>query len=71
MGFNLFKMDLFRDEKIPRPWFKTLQEYGPEGARAMTQDLYFFENARNAGHRVACDTRVRVGHFDINTDIVW
>lgn len=71
MGFNLFKMDLFRDGNIPRPWFKTVQEYGSEGARAYTQDLYFFENARKAGHRVACDTRVRVGHYDAATDVVW
>ena len=72
MGFTLFDMDVFRDEKIPRPWFKTLQEWSPEsGGRAATQDLYFYENARKAGHRVACDTRVRVGHLDSVNDIVW
>lgn len=71
MGFNLFPMDLFRDDRIPRPWFKTLQEYGPNGATAMTQDLYFFENVRKAGYKIACDTRVRVGHYDDREDIVW
>lgn len=29
MGFNLFKMDIFRDPRVPRPYFKTLQEYTP------------------------------------------
>lgn len=71
MGFTLFKLDMFRDEKIPKPWFKTLQEMGPDGARAATQDLYFFERARRAGHRVACDTRVLVGHYDERSDVVW
>ena len=72
MGFSLFSLEVFKDEKIPRPWFKTLQEWSPEsGGRAATQDLYFFENARKAGHKIACDTRVRVGHFDEREDVVW
>lgn len=70
MGFHLFKMDIFR--KMPAPWFRTLQEYNPStGARVYTQDLFFFENAARFGYRFACDTRVTVGHYDINTDIVW
>jgi hypothetical protein len=71
MGFTLFRMDLFRDERIPRPWFKTVQELGPGGGSTYSQDLYFFEQARKAGHQVACDTRVRVGHYDEGSDIVW
>lgn len=70
MGFTLFRLELFRELKAP--WFKTLQEYSPsDGARLYTQDLYFFEHARGAGKRVACDTRVRVGHYDAQGDIVW
>lgn len=72
MGFTLFKLDLFRDPKIARPWFQTLQEYEPSvGARSYTQDLYFFEQVAKAGHKVACDTRVKVGHLDIGSGIVW
>jgi hypothetical protein len=72
MGFTLFKMEMFKDEKVTRPWFRTVQEAPPGGgARAYTQDLYFFENARKAGYRFACDTRVKVGHYDIQNDIVW
>jgi hypothetical protein len=72
MGFTLFRLELFRDEKIPRPWFKTLQTYTREaGGAAATQDLYFFGNARRAGHRVACDARVKVGHLDVASGYVW
>lgn len=72
MGFTLFDLDVFRDEMIQRPWFKTAQEWSPEaGGRAYTQDLYCFEQMRKAGYRVACDTRVKVGHFDEGTDTVW
>lgn len=70
MGFTLFKTDVFR--KIDKPWFKTMQEWEPDkGGSAYTQDLYFFERARKAGCRVACDTRVRVGHYDSEGDVVW
>lgn len=72
MGFTLFKMDVFRDPKIEQPWFRTVQEVEPGvGMRAFTQDLYFFEKAAMAGHRFACDTRVRVGHLDPATGDVW
>src|SRR5205807_1856065 len=30
MGFTLFDLDVFRDERIARPWFRTLQAYSPE-----------------------------------------
>ena len=72
MGFTLFKMDIFKDERVPRPWFKTVQEYSPEkGVQLGTQDLYFFGNIRKLGYRVACDTRVKVGHLDPASEIVW
>ncbi len=72
MGFNLFKTEIFKDPRIPRPWFKTVQEVIPgQGARVYTQDLYFYENAGKLGYRFACDTRVKVGHYDSQMDIVW
>ena len=72
MGFNLFKLDIFKDPNIPKPWFKTVQEIVPgQGARAYTQDLYFYENAAKAGYKFACDNRVLVGHYDINADKMW
>lgn len=70
MGFTLFKLDMFR--KVPKPWFKTLQEYVQgQGMRAATQDLYFFQEAAKYGCRFACDTRVKVGHWDNANQIMW
>lgn len=72
MGFTLFKLDIFKDDRLPKPWFQTLQQYTPgQGTRCFTQDLYFFENAGKLGYRFACDTRVKVGHYDSANDIVW
>jgi len=72
MGFNLFKLDIFKDDRIPKPWFRTVQELVPgKGARAYTQDLYFYENAGKLGYKFACDTRIKVGHYDVTMDVVW
>lgn len=72
MGFTLFKMSVFTEGKIERPFFKTLQKFEPGvGAAAYTQDLYFFEKAAKAGYLIGCDSRVKVGHYDYNQDIVW
>jgi hypothetical protein len=72
MGFTLFDLNLFRDERIPRPWFQTLNEWTPEGgARVGTQDLYFMANVRRAGYKIASDNRVKVGHYDPQNRIVW
>ena len=72
MGFTLFRLDMFRDERIVQPWFKTEQSYTPGvGARSYTQDLRFFELAGGWGYKFACDTRVKVGHYDAESDLVW
>jgi hypothetical protein len=75
MGFTLFKISMLKDmykKQNGAPLFQTLQQYVPgQGASAATQDLYFFQKAREAGYRFACDSTVLVGHYDINTDIVW
>lgn len=72
MGFNLFKVDMFKNEKLPKPWFKTVQEFIPgQGNKGYTQDLYFYENAGKLGYKFACDTRIKVGHYDVATDVVW
>lgn len=70
MGFNLYRIDMFK--KVPKPWFKTLQEHSPQtGSRAYTQDLYFYERAAGLGFKFACDNRVKVGHYDYVTDMMW
>jgi hypothetical protein len=67
MGFNLFRLSMFKDERIPRPWFRT--KFGKEGGA--TQDLAFWAEARKYGYRCAIDCRVRVGHYDAQQDITW
>jgi hypothetical protein len=71
MGCSLYRMDLFREVK--GPWFVTANEYIPEsGATScFTQDLYFCEKAKRAGKRFAVDFRVKVGHIDVNTGVVY
>lgn len=59
MGFNLFRLDMFKDEKLRKPWFKTQTENG-----MATQDLYFWGDARAKGYRCAIDCSVLVGHYD-------
>ncbi|MBI5912990.1 hypothetical protein HY839_00950 [Candidatus Azambacteria bacterium] len=72
MGLTLFQLDVFKDPRLSYPWFKTLNDLVPgQGVQMMTQDLYFFKNIRELGYKIACDTRVKVGHYDVNADIVW
>lgn len=69
MGCTLWRLSWFKENasKMEKPWFKTVAEPG----RMYTQDLYFYERAKRVGIRVACDTRVRVGHYDYANDFVW
>jgi hypothetical protein len=70
MGFTLFRLEMFK--KVPKPWFKTLQEYEyGKGMSAATQDLYFFSKAAKEGFRFASDNRVKVGHLDVNSGEIW
>lgn len=62
MGFNLWKLSMFKDERLRKPWFKTLN--GTEGQGVGTQDLYFWGDARKHGYRCAVDCSVKVGHYD-------
>jgi hypothetical protein len=72
MGFCLFKIEMFKDIKITKPYFRTVQEYvDGQGVKCYTQDLFFFEKAGNVGHKFAVDTRVKVGHYDLERDMVW
>ena len=67
MGFAVWRLSMFKDERIEKPWFKT--EKGPGGVS--TQDLAFWSKARKFGHRCAVDTRVKVGHLDSQSGMVW
>lgn len=67
MGFNLFRLSMFKDEKLRKPWFRT--PAGPEGIG--TQDLYFWSDAHAHGYRCAIDCSVLVGHHDSEQDVTW
>lgn len=67
MGFVLWRLKMFKDKKLRRPWFET--KAGIEGTG--TQDLYFWGDARKHGYRCAVDCAVRVGHYDLAEDRVW
>ena len=67
MGFNLWRVSMFKDKKLRKPWFKTLA--GIEGVG--TQDLYFWSDAHKYGYRCAIDCDVLVGHYDATNDITY
>lgn len=71
MGFTLFRLKMFKDPKLRRPWFKTETKNG-----VGTQDLYAWSDFRQNGYRCAIDCSVRVGHHDLGgtfgiKDFVW
>jgi hypothetical protein len=67
MGFNLWRMSMFKNANLRKPWFKT--QAGADGVG--TQDLYFWGDARKHGIRCAIDCSVRVGHYSLADNIVW
>jgi hypothetical protein len=71
MGFTAYRLAMFKDEKLRRPWFVTQTEGG-----VATQDLYFANDARKHGYRFAIDTSIKVGHYDLEgkfgpSDFTW
>lgn len=72
MGFNVWRLSMFKDERLRRPWFVTQTENG-----IATQDLYFWRDARQYGYRCAVDCSVKVGHYDLTgarggiEDYIW
>jgi len=66
MGFALWRLKVFKDTRLRRPWFVTQTKSG-----VATQDLYFWNDARKFGHRCAVDCSVKVGHYDKERDFVW
>jgi hypothetical protein len=66
MGFNLWRMSLFKDDKLRKPWFVTQTKGG-----CSTQDLYAWSDFRKYGHRCAIDCSVKVGHWDQANETCW
>lgn len=72
MGFNLFRLEMFKDKKLRKPWFKSQADSGG----VATQDLYFWGDAFKHGHKAAIDCSVKVGHYDYEgkfgmPDTIW
>lgn len=56
MGFTLFRLQMFRDPRLRKPWFKT--------TAGGTQDLYAWADFKKHGYRCAIACDVKVGHYD-------
>lgn len=67
MGFNLWRMKIFKDKKLRKPWFVTQKGEGG----VSTQDLYAWMDFRKYGYRCAIDCSVKVGHYDAVHDVCW
>lgn len=68
MGFNLWRLKMFKDKRLPRPLFRT-KASATEGVG--TQDLAFWSEARKYGYRCAVASDCRVGHYDADADMMW
>lgn len=71
MGFNLFRLSMFKDPNLRKPWFVTQTKGG-----VSTQDLYAWSDFRKNGYRCAIDCSVKVGHYDLYgtfglVDMMW
>lgn len=66
MGFNLWRLEMFKDKRLRKPWFKTEKHQG-----VATQDLYAWTDFRKYGYRCAIDCSVKVGHFEASTKTWW
>lgn len=63
MGFNLWRISMFKDSRLRNPWFVTQTRDG-----VSTQDLFFWSDARKYGYRCAVDCGIKVGHYDMKGD---
>ena len=73
MGFNAWRLSLFKDEKLRKPWFVTTSD-SKNGC--FTQDLYAWTDFRKYGYRCAIDCSIKVGHHDFEgkfgpADFTW
>jgi len=66
MGFNLWRLSMFKDSRLKKPWFETYD--GKDGKGVGTQDLTFWSDARKYGYRCGIDCSVKVGHYDYKGD---
>ena len=63
-GWLLIKHGVFEDEGIKYPWFAPKMQIFESGAvqDMCGEDVSFCLDAKEAGFRIMCDPRIRVGH---------
>lgn len=72
MGFALWKMSIFKDKRLPKPLFKTVQEVIPnKGVQMFSQDLYACQKLRELQYKICVDSRIKIGHYDFENNFVW
>lgn len=69
-NYTLFKLDIFKDERLKKPWFNNDPRRTPNKPLSEI-DFAFFDNLHKIGYKVGCDTRVRLGRYDMETGLVW
>lgn len=69
MGFSIFRLEMFKDRRLRKPWFKTLT--GETGEGMATQDMYFATDAFKHGYKFAVDCGVKVGHWDDKEQVMY
>lgn len=75
LGCCLVRMSFVR-EKMQYPYFQEIAEYDTkkeffDRREYISQDGTFFKKVHALGGKVACDTRVKVGHIDRETGFIW
>lgn len=75
LGCCLIRMSFIR-EKMQYPFFNEIAEYDAKKAffdrkEYVSQDGTFFRKVHELGGKVACDTRVKVGHIDRESGFIW
>ena len=63
-GWLLIKHGVFEDEQMKYPWFAPKMQVFESGAvqDMCGEDVSFCLDAKEAGFRIMCDPRIRVGH---------
>ena len=66
------KLKLFTsNEKLKKPWFRSSPKLKLGETKNEEIDTDFYNELNKLGYKVACDTRVRLGKYDIATDTIW
>lgn len=80
MDFTLIRTKFLEEmaEKIERPFFQTgpgpmpYEAFSdPKTIVTYTEDVYFLSKVRACGGRIGVHTGVKVGHYDINTGMIY